>query len=245
MKKYHQKIDKKFPFINRFLSGLVIALALTLTAFEWTTVTTDPIIDNNPTSSHDIEEMLPPITYRPEEARKVLPEKPSDQLSIVEEILPTKPEPIPTKNEPANNTAPEELPLPAFNPSHYGEEPEVDEDIIYESVQVFAHYKKCNGLTGSELQACSQQDIQQRISNNFKTSIELRELGGKQGALMSFLVDKEGNISDVVVKQSTSKAMAKAATQAVKGLPKMDFPANQQGQNVVLRMSIPIVLNLK
>ena len=245
MKKHFQKADKKFPFMNRFLSGLVIALALTLTAFEWTTVTTEERPENLPTRTNDIEEMLPPITYRPDEARKVLPEKPTDQVTIVEEIFTTKPEPIPAKNEPATNTAPVELPLPVFNPGHYGEEPEVDEDIIYESVQVFAHYKKCSGLTGSELQACSQQDIQQRIFKNFRTPQQLKAIGGKQGALVSFVVDNLGNITEVTVKQSTSKAMAKAATKAVESLPKMDFPANQQGRDVALRMSIPIVLNLK
>ncbi|MEQ8623651.1 MAG: energy transducer TonB [Vicingaceae bacterium] len=244
MKKHHQKTDKKFPFMNRFLSGLVIALALTLTAFEWTTVTSEAIIETRLTRADDIEEMLPPITYRPEETKKVLPKKPSNQVTIVEVIKPVISDLTPKKNEPAT-TDPIDLPLPIIEPSYFGGEPAVVDDIIYEKVQVFAHYKNCSGLTGSELQACSQQDIQQRIVKNFRTTPELNAIGDRQGALLSFLIDNQGNISEIKVLQSTSIAMTKAAIKAIEKLPKVDFPANQQGRDVALRMSIPIILNFQ
>jgi len=245
MKKQLQKTDKKFPFMNRFLSGLVITLALTLTAFEWTTVTTEPIIDNTSPRSNDIEEMLPPITYRPEEAKKVLPKKSSDQMTIVDVIKPATLAPSPKKNEPSTAIDPIELPLPIIEPSYFGGDPADVDDIVYEKVQVFAHYKKCNEYRGSDLQACSQQDIQQRIFKNFKTTSELKAIGSRQGALMSFLIDKEGNISEIKAEQSTSKAMTKAAIEAIENLPKLDFPANQQGRDVALRVRVPIVLNFK
>ncbi len=62
---------------------------------------------------------------------------------------------------------------------------------------------------------------------------------------MSFVIDKEGHIIEIKVEQTTSKAMSKAATKAIEKLPKLDYPANQQGRNVALRMKIPIVLDLR
>ena len=43
MKNPNHKREQRFPFAQRFLTGLIIALALSLTAFEWTTVRTTPI----------------------------------------------------------------------------------------------------------------------------------------------------------------------------------------------------------
>lgn len=229
--------------MNRFLSGLVIALALTLTAFEWTTVTTAPIFDYSTPYSNDIEEMLPPVTYQMDKVEKIQAKKPTDKFEIVAVLSDPTPDlkDDPTLNKPAVN------PLAPIDPGFFGKDhfDNPDGNVPYEKVQVFAHYKKCSGLTGEALQACSQQDIQQRIINNFRTPPQLKAIGGKQGALVSFVVDNVGNITEVTVKQSTSQPMAKAAIEAVESLPKMDFPANQQGKDVALRMSIPIVLNLK
>ena len=243
MNKHPFQIAKKFPFANRFLTGLIVALSLALTAFEWTSWTTEPTVGFKVERTDNPEEILPPITYQVDKLKKVQSKKPSDQMSIVEVF--SKPDPAPI-DEP-EPVEPAVEPLAPIDPNYFGEAhfDEVVEDIIHENVQVFAHYKTCEGLMGEALKSCSVQDIQQRIFNNFKTTPQLKEIGGKQGALMSFVVDQEGKITEIKVVQSTNKAMAKAAKKAIENLPNVDFPANQQGRKVALRVEVPIVFNLK
>lgn len=44
MKNPNHKREQRFPFAQRFLAGLIIALALSLNAFEWTTARTTSCI---------------------------------------------------------------------------------------------------------------------------------------------------------------------------------------------------------
>ena len=244
MKKFVDQTARKFPFLNRFLTGLIVSLALALTAFEWTTVTYEPIIDWEVDRKDNIEEILPPITYQLNKAKKVELKKPSNQMTLVKDII----EPLDLKPAPVVKPQKKSLPpIAPIDPNYFGRDDfdKVDDNLTYEKVQVFAHYKKCVGLSGEALQKCSQEDIQQRIFKNFKTTPQLRSIGGRQASLISFVVDKEGNIMDIEVEQSSSKAMSKAAIIAIEKLPKLDYPANQQGRNVALRMKIPILLELR
>ncbi len=166
MKKLVDQTAQKFPFLNRFLTGLVIALAFALTAFEWTTVTYESAIDWEVNRKDNVEEILPPITYQIDKAKKVEIQKPSNQMTLVDEIIKIiDPDPVPVL-KPADKAVSAIEPI---DPNFFGRDDfdKVDDDFRYEKVQVFAHYIKCKGLSGEALQKCSQEDIQQRILKNF------------------------------------------------------------------------------
>ncbi|NOG56626.1 MAG: hypothetical protein HND54_02700 [Bacteroidetes bacterium] len=48
--------------MNRFLVGMIVALGLSLTAFEWTTVTYDEIDSGDPISHYDDEVFFRPTS---------------------------------------------------------------------------------------------------------------------------------------------------------------------------------------
>ena len=243
-----QNTGKKFNFTNRFLTGLTIALAFTLTAFEWTTVSIHEIDRENPDITYYDDEELPPITYTPEKPAKPLPPKPHPSPTPVIDLSKPKPDPIPTPPIDDKGIDNNDL-LDKFDPTLYGHGDDHNydkiEDKIYDffSIQVFAHYDNCSNLSGDALRDCSQLEIVKRIKKNFRISEQLKDAGGKQIAQIGFIIDKEGNIHSVEVIASTSKAMGRDAVKAIKKLPKMN-PAQQQGRNVALQLKIPITVEI-
>lgn len=241
MKNLTSNTNKKFNFTNRFLTGMVIALALTLTAFEWTTVTSEPYVF--PESEIDeVVEIVPPLRFKIKELKKPEPQKKSDQIKAVEEL--TKPKEV---DEPEKK--PEEQNIEAQPDTNivdqYSEETlvEIDVNQVYTSVQIFAHYDECAQLRGEELMECSKLAIMKQVSENFVISEWLKDVGGRQAALASFVVDQDGNIADIKILRTTSKPMKRAAKKALEKLPPMN-PAVQQGRKVKLQMKIPIIVRL-
>lgn len=244
MNQLKQSKKSIFSFFNRFLSGLVIALALSLTAFEWTTVRYTDVLDWEDEIYFEGEEMLPPITYRTEKVEMPKLKKPSTDFVPVIDLPDTKIDEKVDENIDATDGKSEDLFKVDASIFTLGGEELTDEPEIYEAVQVFAHYEKCTGLYGKELETCSMNDIHQRILENFKVTPQLRQLKKKQGAEVGFIIDSEGNVGEIKVLQSTSEAMSIAAIKAVQRLTQL-IPAQQQGRDVALRMKIPIVFNFK
>ena len=241
MKNHTAKINKKFSFTNRFLTGMIIALAVTLTAFEWTTVTTEII---PPTfSAGETIEMDPPLRFKIKKLEEPKPQKPSDKIKIVDQIPDLVDEPEP-EDEPKKEETSDATPTTDIV-DEYGPETIVDNNIntVYVAVQIFAHYDECANLEGDELKTCSQLAIMEQIRNKFVVSRQLRDTGGKQAAQVSFIVDEEGNIGNIEVLRSSCKAIGRDAKKAVEKLPPMN-PAIQQGRKVKLQMTIPIVVRL-
>lgn len=246
MKHSTKKTGARFPFINRFLVGLIVALSLTLSAFEWTTIKTtiNPKFED-PTLADD-DEILPPITYQMDKVKKpkLLNKSTSDQLDIVKELTPPEPQPDPEPTpEPDPNVTAD-----LFDPADYGmdseEFPADDIDRIHVAVEIFAHYDNCAGLSGDELRVCSQNEISTRIKRNFRISERLKDVGGRQVVEMQFVVDKEGEIHSIKALQYTNKAIVADAIKAIETLPKMN-PAKQQGRAVSLQMKIPIIVHIR
>ena len=242
MKDSNSKKGLFYSFINRFLAGLVLSLAVALTAFEWTTITTKNTDGWDDGYVDKTEIILPPITYRIEklDPPKVQVKKPLDQLTIIEDFSEAE---FKKEESKISEVALENKAI-MNEPTSLFEAEIITEDIPYTKVQVFAHYDACSGLLNEQLMECSMLDIQNRIKKNFKVTSLLKSIGGKQAVLMSFVVDKEGEITNIVVDQSSSKAMAKAAVKSIEKLPKM-HPAQQQGKTVSLSIKIPIVVRIE
>lgn len=251
MKNFNQKRENRFPFMHRFLAGMIIALSLTLTAFEWTTIRTSTLVEEPDGTSiiDDDDVILPPIMYRKQVTKPSL-KKPSDQIEIVKEIITeTKP-----KIEPEEQPTPEEKPstedlsyLSMVDLNQYGEGEDVnyiDDNIPYTKVEIFAHYDNCADLVGDELMECSILEFSSRIKKAFKVSEQLKDIGGRQAANMSFVVDKEGNIHSITVLASSSKAIERDAIRAIETLPRLN-PAMQQGRAVPLQLTIPIQVHIQ
>lgn len=244
MKNPNHKREQRFPFAQRFLTGLIIALALSLTAFEWTTVTTTPVqpIQDIDSIYFDDEVILPPIQLQKEKIQELKPKAPSPEIEIVKKLTPEVVEtPIDEPSTTEQPTAPEINTTIDYGPDENYTETEIDR--IHTVVEIFAHYDKCKELRGSELQTCSQLNIMNEVKKLFRVTEQMKSIGGRQSVLMSFVIDKEGNITTIETVQAQNKYVAKAAKKAIEKLPRMN-PAMQQGRAVSLQIQIPITVHM-
>jgi protein TonB len=242
MKNPNHKREQRFPFAQRFLTGLIIALTLSLTAFEWTTVTTTPVppIQDIDSVYFNDEVILPPIQLQKEKIQELKPKPPSLEIKVVDQLTPEVVEnPIdePTKSE--QPTAPEINTIVDYGPDNNYTEI----DRVHMVVEIFAHYDKCKELRGSELQTCSKLNIMNEVKKLFRVTEQMKSIGGKQSVLMSFVIDKEGNITTIETVRAQNKYVAKAAKKAIEKLPRMN-PAMQQGRAVSLQVQIPITVHM-
>lgn len=247
MKNPNHKREVRFPFAQRFLTGLIIALNLSLTAFEWTSVKINPDIPEIEVDStyFDDDLILPPITHRKEKIRELKPKAPTPEFIVVDKPTPEVVEPTvdetPTDNKSTDDNTSKVKFIDYAEDTNYN--PEL-ENKVYTVVEIFAHYDKCAELRGDELQNCSELSIVNEVKRRFKVTEQMKSIGGNQAALMSFVIDKEGNISNIRTVQSQNKYVAKAAKKAIEKLPQMN-PAMQQGRAVALRVQIPIVVRME
>lgn len=244
MKNPNHKREQRFPFAHRFLTGLIIALAISLSAFEWTTTKAIPHIpDLEIDSSYVYDgEILPPIKLEQKKIQELKPKPISNEIEIVKTLTPEivdEPVDEPIKNETPTTTE--------INKNvDYGPDvnyTETDFNKIHTVVEIFAHYDKCQELRGQELKACSELSIMNEVKKLFRVTEPMKAIGGKQSVLMTFVIDKEGYITNIETLRTQNKYIAKAAKKAIEKLPKMN-PAMQQGRAVPLQINIPITVKM-
>ena len=242
MKNPNHKRESQFPFAQRFLTGLIIALALSLTAFEWTTTKAIPSLPPLEVDSayvHD-GEILPPIELEQKQIEQLKPNPPSNEMTVVEELTPDvidEPVEKPIENTPTTETAT----IIDYGPDINYTETEIDK--IHTVVEIFAHYDKCKELRGEELKMCSELSIVNEVKRVFRVTEQMKAIGGRQVVLMSFVIDKEGGITEIETVKTQNKYVARAAKEAIEKLPSMN-PAIQQGRKVALRVQIPITVRI-
>ena len=83
-------LNGKLNSSNRFLLGLVIALSMSLLAFEYTTIEYEIKDLKGGISNIDDDEILPPITYQvPKEQPKIIEKTSTESVSYTHLTLPT------------------------------------------------------------------------------------------------------------------------------------------------------------
>ncbi len=230
--------NQKFSFTNRFLVGLIVALGLSLTAFEWTTIKYEE--KHGDYGYVPVEEViLDPLRFRIEEAEKPEPvekeKAKTPEIKVVDKI-----------DDPVKVVEPNLDPVPVDKPVIISDLPPeiIVENEIHVTAEFFAHYDNCAGLDAQELFQCTVVDIANRIKKNFVVPNELKYDSGEKIAYLQFVVSKDGEIEDIVVARTNHPKMGEASVMALKKLPKMN-PATQKGRNVALKMTVPIKLMIE
>lgn len=229
-------------FTNRLLIGLVIALFVVFTAFEYTIVKSVPVSEGDEICVLKDDDFLPPITIRKvEEVKKPKPPKQKGpDITIVKDIEKPKPTDKPTEPIEKVNTA------TVIDKNYFG----MGEEIIDEvepprsSVEIFPHTENCAGLNGEALKACSLQDIVNHIKREIEIPEILKEIGGRHGANMTFVINNEGKVEQIKVDRQTHRSMGEAAKKAIEKLPQMT-PPSQHGQAVSLIVTVPVVVSIQ
>lgn len=114
------------------------------------------------------------------------------------------------------------------------------------SVEQLPMFAACKGLSRDQQKKCFDEQLYAFIMKNISYPEKDLE-NGKQGtALVEFIIDENGQISNVIAldDKRATEDMQKAAVKAVKKLPKL-IPAKQGDENVQIKYTIPIAFKVK
>ncbi len=205
--------DKKGLF---FSIGLAFALSVLLMAFEWKSY--DSKLDLlSAKSTNTFEEMLEvPTTQQPPPAAPVI-----QQPQIIE--VPDEEEIKEDLNINLDNEAPRiEVAAPVAVEEH-GEEVDEIFTIVEESAS------PAGGMTS----------FYKYLVDNMKYPPQARRLGIEGKVTLSFVVDKNGNISDVAVLKGIGSGCDEEAIRVMRNAPPWN-PGKQRGKPVKQRCIMPI-----
>lgn len=205
-----------------FQIGLILALLAILVAFEWKSAVKIEKLSNDRTTWIDIED-LPPIT-KPEEEKKeiVKPPTPIEKLIIEKDDVIIEEEPIFAETEIDWDEA-----IPIF-------EKEIEKvvDSVYVKVEFMPTFKK---------QEASY--FRNYIANNIKFPIDAIEHGVRGKVYISFVVDENGDVTDIEVVRGVHPVIDNAVIDVIKKSPEWE-PGIQQGKFVKVKFSIAIAFDL-
>ncbi|MCM1168721.1 MAG: TonB family protein [Bacteroides sp.] len=205
--------------------GLVLALVITLVAFEWKSYDQEQIqvaartaVDMEEDVIIQTEQNLPPPPPPP-------PAQISQEIEIVEDDVEIENE-VEINAESNENTVVEDYVAPSV----------VEEDEVAEE-EIFQIVEEMPGPAGGT------QALYEYLSKNIRYPIAALESGIQGRVYINFVVEKDGSITDVKVMRGIGGGCDEEAVRVVKAMPKWN-PGKQRGRPVRVLYSIPVIFNL-
>ena len=240
----------KGNYLMRFQLGIIVALAATLAAFNFTTYPTKAK-DVKITIMQDIDEDIP-ITRYPKEKPKELPPpviKVSEKIIPIEDVdfIEEKPvELIKTVVEPDTKIVYVAPKPKAFKPIKKPviiepviEEPDVDEIVTF--TDEMPRFDACEDMDGSkkEKEACANKALLKYVLSKIKYPTIAIENGIHGTVVVQFVVEKDGSISNEKIARDIGGGCGAEALRVVKSLPKW-IPGKQRSRPVRVKFSLPV-----
>ena len=205
--------------------GLVFALAVTLVAFEWKSYDQEQIqvaartaIDTEEEVIIQTDQSLPPPPPPP-------PAQISQEIEIVEDDVEIENE-VEIDAESNENTVVEEYIAPPVV-----EEEEVQEEEIFQIVE------EMPGFPGGD------EAVYKYLRDNIRYPVIAMESGIQGRVYLTFVVEKNGSITDVKVMRGIGGGCDEEAVRVVQKMPKWN-PGKQRGRPVRVLYSIPVIFTL-
>jgi len=216
--------NKKFLFTE---IGLIITLIILLLAFGWKSS------DRNYSSSEtrdfvEIQEEMVPIT---EQKIKLLPPPPSNTavtIKIVEDDIDVEDD-IVIDAEANQETEIEEY-IP-YESQELEEEEDIGEEPIFVVVESMPTFP--DGMN----------NLMRYLSDNIKYPSQAREMGIQGKVFLSFVVEKDGSVTDVTLLRGIGGGCDEEAIRVVKNMPKW-IPGKQRNIPVRVRFNLPVNFRL-
>jgi len=242
--KKNPKVDLERRKPGFFLTGLILAIGgvLAVINLEWTQ---NEVLVSLPDHTEDpIIEVLPPVTRTAPKAREhtaVVTEK-----ILIAEIIPAL-----EKEKEIVLDVPDDDPF-----SEIGDPDDVTVDIIdievaeeevldFVAIEKYPTFSECGDIYSKEEQKkCFERGILKHISSNFRYPEFEKEMGMEERLFVQFVITKTGDIDQVEVVKGNMKGFIKESKRLINTLPKVK-PAEQRGEPVNLRYTIPIRFRLK
>jgi len=213
-KKYkHADLENKRVIF--FQIGLVCALALAFTAFEWSS-DKEPVIYDEGCRVDPVEIEMTPITRVKEpEVKKPLPMIASDVIKITDDLAVIDDDPI----------------IPEYaNVDEYNFKTEIE---VLEDEPPFIMVEDMPEFPGG-LQA-----MMRFVAEHVKYPTICVETGIEGKVFVSFVIDKTGEVIDVKVLRSPHESLSKEAVRVVESMPRWT-PGRQRDKAVKVAYNIPV-----
>lgn len=230
--------------------GLICAVAFSILAFSWTTfepqfdissysLELEDEIENVPITT-DLPKPPPPPPPPPviEAVEEEIEEPPvfTDQ-SVTDELKNEAPKAAPTKPTP-----------PKRNPPRIQKPKEIIEDKIMLFVEEMPMFPGCDGLSNyEERKNCSDKKMLAFIYKNVKYPSLARENGVEGTVVISFVIEKNGAISNIKTLREVGGGCSEAAKSVVEkmqSLPQKWIAGKQGNEKVRVQFNLPIKFKL-
>lgn len=204
--------------------GLVFSLIFVWAAFEWKSY--DKIeVSELVRQAVNIEEEVIIQTSQEVAPPPPPPAQISTEINVVDDDVELEEEEVSFDVEADESTVVEPIIMPA-----------VVEELVEEE-EIFQIVEESPNFPGGE------EALREFIRKNLSYPIAAQESGIQGRVYIGFVVEKDGNITDVKVLRGIGGGCDEAAVKVVKALPKWN-PGKQRGKSVRCRFSIPIAFTL-
>ena len=216
--------DKRLTFV---FMGLIVALAILYTAFEWTqreitvheAVNEDFLIEDELQIDQTFQDETPPPPPEPEEVPDVI-----EEIKIVEDDVETKDVEFTTEDT-----------KEAVEIKQVVIEEEEEEEDIEEVFLVVEESPKFPG---------GQKALMKYFSDNVRYPVVAAENGIQGRVICQFTVWKDGTIRDIVVVRGVDKSLDREAVRLIENMPKWN-PGKQRGKAVSCKFTVPVSFRLQ
>ncbi|MBP5418410.1 MAG: energy transducer TonB [Bacteroidales bacterium] len=213
-------LENKKTFFTEI--GLAISLGIVLVAFEWTSRDVQIVIDALPTE-FTVEEDLVPVTTQDEQP-KLLP--PPPKLADIINITDNDAE-IDEDLELINSEIDDNTEISYQNIEVEAEDEEDDDNAIFFTAEEMPIFP------GGE------SALMKYLAQSVKYPAIAQDNGVQGRVFVSFVIDKNGDVTDVKVMRPTDPNLDKEAIRVVKSMPKWT-PGKQRGKAVKVSYTVPI-----
>jgi|APIni6443716594_1056825.scaffolds.fasta_scaffold35697_3 protein TonB len=226
--KKSEKADLESKKSVYFQIGLIFAMAVTLVAFEWKSYDTQDFDTfANQKSNTEVEELVQ-ITQQNTPPPPPAPPPPNIVLNIVENTAQINDD-ISIDAEADERTQVEEYKAPVAVQQE--EEAEVQEQEIFQVVENAPAFPGGDGARMKFLQ------------ENIKYPQMARESGIQGTVYVTFVVERNGSVTDVKILRGIGGGCDEEAVRVVKNMPKWE-PGKQRGKPVRVQFNMPIKFTL-
>jgi periplasmic protein TonB len=257
----HQKYDKgadksvldvrnKYPEVDTFqLSntffnfGLMVAIGLTILAFSWTTYDKEVYI---PAGALDLDmeiEIEPPRTAEPPPPPP--PPPPPTIQEVPEEMIDEDEQVDFTDQSIEETTTVVAPPTPAPPPPPPPPPPQPKVEEIFKVVEDMPRFPGCEDTANKDdRKKCAEQKMLEYIYKNIKYPAIARENGVEGTVVITFVVEKDGSITDATIARDIGATCGQEALRVVNMMPKW-IPGKQRGNSVRVQFNLPVKFKLE
>jgi periplasmic protein TonB len=204
--------------------GIILTLSAILFAFEWKSEVEIETLLNNKTSWIDVES-LPPVTMPKQELKMVKP--PSFEMIVVDDE-----KDIEIKDDLQDLFKD----IEDYKPIDFGDIESGDEVVDDDPFIVAEFMPTFNGK--------DRKYYREYIAENIKFPAAAIENGITGTVYVSFVVDKDGSVTDIQILRGVHPTIDKAVLKVIKNSPKWD-PGMNNGRYVKVRCTISIAFKLQ